>query len=114
LLVQGRLAQAVLQRTVPLTLPVMSGGLGALSQAWVTAEASLPLGWHLIGVWRDQEAPGEWMAVVALLLAVEDVLRLFPDDPEDPPAAVRLAELTAQLLPELRILLEDPGERVLN
>jgi hypothetical protein len=26
--------------------------LGALSQAWVTTEASLPLGWQLSGVWR--------------------------------------------------------------
>jgi hypothetical protein len=26
--------------------------LGVLSQAWVTAEASLPLGWQLIGVWK--------------------------------------------------------------
>ena len=26
--------------------------LGALSQAWVSAEASLPLGWQIRGVWR--------------------------------------------------------------
>jgi hypothetical protein len=26
--------------------------LGALSQSWVTAEASLPLGWRLSGLWR--------------------------------------------------------------
>jgi len=25
--------------------------LGALSQAWVSAEASLPLGWEIAGVW---------------------------------------------------------------
>lgn len=37
--------------------------LGALSRACVAAEASLPLGWHLIGVWRDKDAPGKWMAV---------------------------------------------------
>lgn len=39
--------------------------LGVLSQAWVAAEASLPLGWQLVGVWRDQDAPGEWMAVAS-------------------------------------------------
>lgn len=26
--------------------------LGAHSQAWVSAEASLPLGWQILGVWR--------------------------------------------------------------
>ena len=26
--------------------------LGALSQAWVSAEASLPLGWEIRGLWR--------------------------------------------------------------
>jgi hypothetical protein len=26
--------------------------LGALSQSWVTAEASLPVGWHFSGLWR--------------------------------------------------------------
>jgi hypothetical protein len=26
--------------------------LGALSQAWVSAEASLPLGWRISGLWR--------------------------------------------------------------
>ncbi len=26
--------------------------LGALSQAWVSAEASLPLDWQILGVWR--------------------------------------------------------------
>jgi hypothetical protein len=39
--------------------------LGVLAQAWVTAEASLPRDWQLVGVWRDQEAPGEWMAVAS-------------------------------------------------
>lgn len=39
--------------------------LGVLSQAWVTVEASLPPGWQLVGVWRDQDAPGEWMAVAS-------------------------------------------------
>lgn len=26
--------------------------LGALSQAWVSAQASLPLGWQISGLWR--------------------------------------------------------------
>jgi hypothetical protein len=29
--------------------------LGALSQAWVSASASLPLGWQLSGLWRFGE-----------------------------------------------------------
>ena len=29
--------------------------LGALSQAWTTAEASLPLGWQIVGLWRFGE-----------------------------------------------------------
>jgi len=33
--------------------------LGALSQAWVAAEASLPLGWQLTGLMRFG---GEWVA----------------------------------------------------
>jgi hypothetical protein len=34
--------------------------LGALSQAWVSAEASLPLGWEIAGVWRFGD---EWIAL---------------------------------------------------
>lgn len=30
-------------------------GLGALSQAWISAEASLPLGWQLSGLYRFDE-----------------------------------------------------------
>jgi hypothetical protein len=33
--------------------------LGALSQAWTSAEASLPLGWQLTGLMRFG---GEWVA----------------------------------------------------
>ena len=29
--------------------------LGALSQAWVSAQASLPSGWRLAGIWRFDE-----------------------------------------------------------
>ena len=34
--------------------------LGALSQAWVTAEASLPRGWEIAGLWRFGD---EWIAL---------------------------------------------------
>jgi len=34
--------------------------LGALSQAWVSAEASLPLGWAISGLWRFE---GFWIAL---------------------------------------------------
>lgn len=29
--------------------------LGALSQSWVSAEASLPLGWQISGLWRFED-----------------------------------------------------------
>lgn len=50
------------------------------------------------------------MMVTALLLAVDDVLRLFPDDPADHPAPKRYGMLTGTLLPEMRSLLEVPGK----
>jgi hypothetical protein len=34
--------------------------LGALSQAWVSAEASLPLGWRISGLWRFDDL---WIAL---------------------------------------------------
>jgi hypothetical protein len=34
--------------------------LGALSQAWVSAEASLPLDWQISGLWRFE---GLWVAL---------------------------------------------------
>jgi hypothetical protein len=34
--------------------------LGALSQAWVSAEASLPLGWQIRGLWRFDDV---WIAL---------------------------------------------------
>jgi hypothetical protein len=36
------------------------GPLGALSQAWVRAEASLPLGWQISGLWRFDDG---WIAL---------------------------------------------------
>lgn len=64
--------------------------LGALSQAWVTAEASLPLGWQLIGVWRDQEAPGVWQAVASGPNQPADMVAGKADQPDK--ALRRLAE----------------------
>jgi hypothetical protein len=37
--------------------------LGGLSQAWVTAEACLPLGWLLLGLTRDPQWRDKWTAV---------------------------------------------------
>ena len=34
--------------------------LGALSQSWVSAEASLPLGWQISGLWGFE---GLWVAL---------------------------------------------------
>jgi hypothetical protein len=34
--------------------------LGALSQSWVSAEASLPLGWRISGLWRFDDL---WVAL---------------------------------------------------
>lgn len=41
--------------------------LGALSQAWVSAEAALPLGWRIVGLLHRDRA--------ARLLPVTDVVR---------------------------------------
>ena len=38
--------------------------LGALSQAWVTAEASLPLGWRLMALVRQPDID-DWQATAA-------------------------------------------------
>ncbi|MEP6664948.1 MAG: hypothetical protein ABJA81_00750 [Nocardioidaceae bacterium] len=39
--------------------------LGALSQSWVTAEGSLPLGWHITGLRRSAAAIGSVQATAA-------------------------------------------------
>jgi hypothetical protein len=36
--------------------PGMSGGLGALSMAWVQAEAKMPLGWRLMALVRQRDS----------------------------------------------------------
>lgn len=38
------------------TLPAMSGGLGALSMAWISVEASMPLGWRLMALVRQPDS----------------------------------------------------------
>jgi hypothetical protein len=38
----------------------MSGGLGALSKAWTSAEASRPVGWQIRGLWRFDDL---WIAL---------------------------------------------------
>jgi hypothetical protein len=42
----------------------MSGGLGVLSQAWVVAEAAMPLGWRLMALVRQPDSD-EWLATAA-------------------------------------------------
>jgi hypothetical protein len=39
--------------------------LGALSQAWVSVEASLPLGWQLSGLWRFDDLWGRPVGMAA-------------------------------------------------
>ena len=38
-----------------LSYPCSMAALGALSQAWTSAEASLPLGWQLSGLYHFDE-----------------------------------------------------------
>jgi hypothetical protein len=71
------------------------GTLGVLSQAWVTAEASLPFGWQLIGVWRDQESADEWMAVASGPLQPSDMATAKGDQPEK--TLRRLADALCEL-----------------
>jgi len=49
-------------RALAVPCPAMAP-LGALSQAWVSAEASLPLGWQLVGVIDITLAPYEGLAL---------------------------------------------------
>ena len=39
---------------------MITGSLGALSQAWTSAEASLPPGWRVSGLWRFDDL---WVAL---------------------------------------------------
>jgi hypothetical protein len=39
--------------------------LGALSLAWVSAEASLSLGWRLMALVRDADSNNDWLATAA-------------------------------------------------
>lgn len=42
----------------------MSGGLGALSMAWISVEASMPLGWRLMALVRQTDSD-DWLATAA-------------------------------------------------
>jgi len=64
--------------------------LGALSQAWIAAEAALPLGWLLIGVWPDAETPDEWTAIASDPRQPADTQTGLGSDPV--PALHRLAD----------------------
>jgi hypothetical protein len=46
------------------TLTAMSGGLGVLSRAWITVEASMPLGWRLMALVRQTDSD-DWLATAA-------------------------------------------------
>ena len=72
-----------------MTQTLMSG-LGALSQAWVTVEASLPEGWLLLGVTRDPQWPDRWTAIAIGPLHPIDVATGKGDRPEK--ALMRLAD----------------------
>ncbi len=61
--------------------------LGALSQAWVSAEAALPLGWKLTDLQRDAELE-RWTAT-AQGPTPADVVTGTGDEPS--PALLRLA-----------------------
>jgi hypothetical protein len=42
----------------------MSGGFGVLSMAWISVEASIPLGWRLMALVRDADSD-DWLATAA-------------------------------------------------
>jgi hypothetical protein len=63
--------------------------LGALSQAWVSAEAALPLGWTIMGLQRDT-IPDRWVATAADPTQPTDVATGHGSDPVQ--ALLRLAE----------------------
>lgn len=42
----------------------MSGRLGGLSKAWISVEASMPLGWRLMALVRQPDSD-EWQATAA-------------------------------------------------
>jgi hypothetical protein len=67
-------ASALAGSGIPVVAP-----LGALSQAWVSAEASLPLGWQIRGLWRFDDL---WIA-----LGEGDGLAAL-EDPQVPEAGV--------------------------
>ena len=63
--------------------------LGALTQAWVSAEAALPLGWKIMGLHRDPHVE-RWVATAAGPIQPVDVATGRGDDPVQ--ALQRLAD----------------------
>ena len=45
-------------------IPGMSGGLGALSRAWISVEHSMPHGWRLMALVRQPDSD-DWLATAA-------------------------------------------------
>ena len=62
----------------------------AVSPAWEAAEAALPVDWQLIGVWRDQEQPGMWVAIASGPRQPDDMVTGKGDQPAE--ALSRLAD----------------------
>ena len=63
--------------------------LGALSQAWVSAEASLPQGWRIMSLTRDEDAE-RWTPYARGPLQPTDLVTSRGDHPAQ--ALVRLAD----------------------
>jgi len=69
--------------------------LGAMSMAWIAAEAALPLGWLVIGVTRDPRSPDEWTAIATGPLQPTDVATGKGDQPAQ--ALNRLADALREM-----------------
>lgn len=63
--------------------------LGALSQAWVSAEAALPLGWKIVSLHRDPRVE-RWTATAEGPMLPTDVAMGRGNDPVQ--ALLRLAD----------------------
>lgn len=59
-------------RIVVVHLFGMSGGLGVLSMAWISVEASMSLGWRLMALVRDADSD-DWLATAARPLDCQTV-----------------------------------------
>ena len=72
-------------------MPGMSGGVGALSMAWISAEAALPFGWQLMGVTRDPRCPTNGLPLQWVPLQPTDLETGKGDQPDK--ALRRLADV---------------------